>query len=158
MLYVNDLPYASKFETTLFADDANLHLSHNNIDSLQTQAEHETILGPLLFLLYVNDLPNVSKFETTLFADDTSLHLAHHDFNLLQQPVEEIDKIENWVTSNKLTINYNKSSYMIISGNKKKIDTNEFNVSICGNVIAKSDCQVSWSIFRRSSVVENTYG
>ena len=43
LLCVNDLPYASKFETTLFADDTNLHLLHNNIDSLQTQAEHETI-------------------------------------------------------------------------------------------------------------------
>ena len=42
-LYVNDLPYASKFETTLFADDINLHLSHNNIDYLETLAEHETI-------------------------------------------------------------------------------------------------------------------
>ena len=35
LLYVNDLP---KFETALFADDTNLHLSHNDIDSL-----HETI-------------------------------------------------------------------------------------------------------------------
>ena len=52
---------------------------------------------------------------------------------------EEIDKIENWVTSNKLTISYNKNCYMIISVNKKKIDTNEFNVSISGNVIVKSD-------------------
>ena len=82
----------------------------------------------------------MSKFETTLFADDTILHLAHHDFNILQQQVkEEIDKIENWVTSNKLIINYNKSCYMIISGNKKKIDTNKFNVSSSGNVIVKSD-------------------
>jgi len=30
-LYVNDLPNASKFETTLFADDTNLHLSLQNI-------------------------------------------------------------------------------------------------------------------------------
>ena len=95
-----------------------------------------SVWGPLLFLLYVNDLPNASKFETTFFADDTTLHLAHHDFNIPQQQVkEEIDKIENWITSNKLTINYNKSCYMI----KKKIDTNEFNVSISGNVIVKSD-------------------
>ena len=43
LLYVNDLPYASKFETTLFADDTYLHLSHNDIDSLQTPAKHETI-------------------------------------------------------------------------------------------------------------------
>ena len=28
---------------------------------------------------------------------------------------------------------------MIISGNKKKIDTNEFNVSVSGNLIVKSD-------------------
>ena len=82
----------------------------------------------------------MSKFETTLFTDVTTLHLAHHDFNILQQQVkEEIDKIENWVTSNKLTINYNKSCSMIVSGNTKKIDTNEFNVSISGNVIVKSD-------------------
>ena len=100
-----------------------------------------SVLGPLLFLLYVNDLPNESKYETTLFVDDTTLHLAHRDFNILQQQLkEEIDKIGNWVrpTSNKLTINYN-CCYMIISGNKEKIDTNEFNVSISGNVIVKSD-------------------
>jgi len=28
LLYVNDLPNAYKFETNLFADDTNLHLSH----------------------------------------------------------------------------------------------------------------------------------
>ena len=43
LLYVNDLPYASKFKTTLFAHDTNLHLSHNDVNSPQTQAEHETI-------------------------------------------------------------------------------------------------------------------
>jgi len=32
-LHVNDLPNAFKFETTLFADDTNLHLSHQNIKS-----------------------------------------------------------------------------------------------------------------------------
>ena len=53
LLYVNDLPYASKFKTTLFADDTNLHLSHNDIDSLQTQAEHETIK--------INNWVNINK-------------------------------------------------------------------------------------------------
>ena len=33
LLYINDLPNASNFETTLFADDTNLHLSHINIRS-----------------------------------------------------------------------------------------------------------------------------
>ena len=31
LLYVNDLPEASHFETTLFADDTNLHLSMTQI-------------------------------------------------------------------------------------------------------------------------------
>ena len=31
LLYVNDLPEASHFETTLFTDETNLHLSHSNV-------------------------------------------------------------------------------------------------------------------------------
>ena len=40
--YVNDLPYVSNFETTLFADDTNLHISHNNIKILQSVVTNET--------------------------------------------------------------------------------------------------------------------
>ena len=41
LLYVNDLPYASNFETTRFADDTNLHISHHNIHVLQSQIKQE---------------------------------------------------------------------------------------------------------------------
>ena len=34
LLHVNDLPEASHFETTLFADNTNLHLSHSNVKTL----------------------------------------------------------------------------------------------------------------------------
>jgi len=40
-LYVNDRPNASKFDTTLFADDTNLHLSRKNIKSLQIEVAEE---------------------------------------------------------------------------------------------------------------------
>ena len=67
-------------------------------------------LGPLLFLLFVNDLPYVSKFEVTLFADDTNLHLSHNNIKSLQiQAANEVDKINNWINANKLTMNYKKS-------------------------------------------------
>ena len=39
LLYVNDLRYASYFDSTLFADDTNLHLSHHNINILQSQVK-----------------------------------------------------------------------------------------------------------------------
>ena len=35
LLFINDLPQASKFNVTLFADDANLHISHQNSHTLQ---------------------------------------------------------------------------------------------------------------------------
>ena len=74
-----------------------------------------SVLGPLLFLLYGNDLPHASNFDTTLFADDTNLHLSYHNINILQSQVkQEINKINQLMKSNKLTINYKKSCYMIV--------------------------------------------
>ena len=40
-MFVNDLPYASNFETTLFADDTNLHISYHDIHVLQSQIKQE---------------------------------------------------------------------------------------------------------------------
>ena len=42
LIYVNDLPSASNLETTLFADDTNLHLSHHNIITLQSQVNKKS--------------------------------------------------------------------------------------------------------------------
>ena len=78
-----------------------------------------------IFLLYINDLPDASKFETTLFADDTNLHLPHININSLQSRVQqEIMKISKWMISNKLTLNYKKSCYMLIS--KKPLNDSNF--------------------------------
>ena len=41
LLHVNDLPNVSKFETTLFADDTNLRMSHHNIQFLQQEVSQE---------------------------------------------------------------------------------------------------------------------
>ena len=39
--FVNDFPNVSKFDTTLFADDTNFHLSHHNINILQSRVAEE---------------------------------------------------------------------------------------------------------------------
>ena len=41
LIYVNNLPSASNLETTLFADDTNLHLSHHKIITLKSQVQQE---------------------------------------------------------------------------------------------------------------------
>ena len=98
-----------------------------------------SVLGPLLFLIYVNDLPPASNLETTLFAGDTNLHLSHHNIITLKSQVQlEIDKINYWMISNKLTINYKKSYYMIL-GNTKSVDKAKFNLTINHNLTKKSE-------------------
>ena len=86
-----------------------------------------SILGPLLFLLYINDLASVSKlFLTILFADDTNLFCTGNDLKKLADDINiELRKICSWLNANKLSLNIEKTNFMIF-GNKKR----EFNIDI----------------------------
>ena len=72
-----------------------------------------SILGPLLFLLYINDLSNVSNIlDLIMFADDTNLFYSHHNIKELFTAVnKELQKLGDWFTSNKLSINIKKTKY-----------------------------------------------
>ena len=75
-----------------------------------------SVLRPLLFLLYINDLPSATKCIITIFADDTNLHLANSNLLILKQNTNlELKKIDSWFKSNKLSLNFNKTKYMVIS-------------------------------------------
>ena len=82
-----------------------------------------SILGPLLFLIYINDLARVSSFDIRLFADDACLILDDKNPKRLQNNINhELNKINNWMKINKLSINYDKTNYMIFT--KKRNDSN----------------------------------
>ena len=84
-------------------------------------------LGPLLFLLYINDLPGASSLVTKLFADDTCLLFSADSISDLQIIANlEMYKIENWMASNKLTLNHKKSKFMIINKNNARSSMNIF--------------------------------
>ena len=64
---------------------------------------------PLTFLLYMNDIYKVSK-ELTLFADDTNLLCSHKNLETLELTVNnELVKLYDWLTVNRLTLNTKKS-------------------------------------------------
>ena len=66
-----------------------------------------SVLGPLLFLIYINDLPLASNLLTKLFADDTFLVFSAANISDLQITINlELKKIQNWLTGNKLSLNY----------------------------------------------------
>ena len=58
---------------------------------------------------------NATDSQVTLFSDDTNFHIEKSNLERLQNTINlEMDKIANWMAFNKLSINHNKSSYMVI--------------------------------------------
>ena len=81
-----------------------------------------TSLAPDLFAMFINDLPNASAFFTLLFADDTTLQMeAESITELFAMATAELANIQEWFTSNKLTLNVNKTKFMVFFPNKTAI-------------------------------------
>ena len=77
--------------------------------------------GPRLFISYKSDLPERTNFAVKVYADDTVLIMKHKNLVKLQENVKSaIKRIEKWIEANKLTINYTKSKYMIVTNKQIK--------------------------------------
>ena len=76
-----------------------------------------SILGPLLFLLYINDLPNVSSFETLILYADVTNHFCQGNSleNISSRLNSELELINYWLQSNKLSLNASKTSCMVMT-------------------------------------------
>ena len=73
-------------------------------------------LGPLLFLIYINDLPLASDLKTYLFADDSNFFASDKNLNNLYiRTNNELKLIGQWILANKLSINFDKTHYLIFS-------------------------------------------
>ena len=67
-------------------------------------------------VIYINDLHQATKLNVKIFADDAVLSLFNKSPNSLQFDNNlELLKVENWMRINKLTINYKKTNYMILT-------------------------------------------
>ena len=79
------------------------------------------ILEPLHFLLYINDLPlYVEHGMSELYADDTTIHFSSnsiYDINIKLN--EDMEKVQEWCTSNAMVIKTLKSQSMIMGSSRK---------------------------------------
>jgi len=83
----------------------------------------ESVLGPLLFLIYINEiLKAVPDAKVKLCADDTSLFLFDTDANNLNTKANtSLKEFNTWFEINKLSLNIEKTCYMVFSSSPKKL-------------------------------------
>ena len=89
-----------------------------------------SILGPLLFITYINDLVSASgKITPLIYADDTSLYISGKDLKTLYNTAnDELGNILDWMITNKLSVNIDKTSYIIFRPKRRHIDDNSYNL------------------------------
>ena len=91
-----------------------------------------SVLGPLLFLLYINDISKSSNIlDFHLFADDTSLFHSHTNINELQTSFNnELNKVAEWLTANKLSLNVKKTNVLLFRNkNESNLDKIELKIN-----------------------------
>jgi len=102
--------------------------TNSDMLDITTGVPQGSILGPLLFIIYINDMANVSKlFDFIIYADDTTLSSVLNSFNSTL-PIEtnintELEKINEWLKVNKLSLNVNKTKFMIFHTPQKRVPT-----------------------------------
>ena len=91
----------------------------SDLYSVPYGAPQGSCLGPLIFLIFCNDLQLHLQFMTCFqFADDTTLLMGHQNNYYLKYCVEiDLLNVQDWFYANKLTLNIDKSLYLIFNRN-----------------------------------------
>ena len=101
----------------------------------ETKISHGTpqgsCLGPLLFLVFCNDLQLHLEYMSCIqFADDTTLFYADKSLDVIKCVENDIEIIMDWFRVNSLTLNVQKTKYLLFTPKKGK-KTLHLNIGMC---------------------------
>ena len=101
------------------------------------------MLGPLIYIIYVNDVLRVVNGNTkvVMYADDM-LIISQNSVksNMESELQSSLNHIISWCNYNKLTINKDKTKYMLLSSRKAEESDTENNIPTIGE---RKLCKVS---------------
>ena len=102
----------------------------SSIEYISCGVPQGSCLGPLLFLLFINDMPySLTKVKVNVYADDTSLTYSDVKLDNVTQVINsELEELKEWLQGNKLSLNIDKTTSMIIGTKRKLTDENGENL------------------------------
>jgi len=84
--------------------------------------------GPLSFLLYINDITEVMNDDCSirLFVDDALIYpTGYFRREINDRWNEQMVRVDDWLSRNRLYLNVSKTKIMLISGRIKEEDCQE---------------------------------
>ena len=94
----------------------------SQVNAVDIGVPQGSCLGPLLFLVYINDLPKVIESCTVaMYADDTGLYYRGASLDHLNETInKDLERLDNWLKGNKLSLNVVKTVSMNILSRQKQ--------------------------------------
>jgi len=118
-----------------------------------------SVLGPILFLLYINDIGNIAGLpgKPKLFADDTNAFVFSRSIPELNHNCQlMLDKIFDWTLANRLSLNFDKSCYMLYVPSSSHLVGADLHLTLSGKILTRVkstkylgisiDEKISWTI------------
>jgi len=111
----------------------------SNFSKIEYGMPQGSVLGPLLFIIYMNDLPNcLIKSKGILFADDTNIYMRGKcKKQLFAAMKQELEKLKEWFQANKLSLNLQKTNYVLFQPKGASTVDNNLQLTIGAETIAR---------------------